>query len=602
MKRPVDPILLEVFKNAFDAIADEMALILMRTAYSPIVRDSMDYSTALCDARGQNLAQGLTTPMHLGSFYDAMAHLVKQYTGRIESGDVFVGNDPYLASGQHLPDIYVVKPIFAGTMLVGWATTIAHHADVGGIVPGSNSIGASEIYQEGIRLPFLKLLERGVENGDVWSIIEANVRVPKQVLGDLRAQVAACRAGERGLIELIERHGVEVVLAYGDELQDYTERLTRAEIADIPDGRYEFTHWIDGLGENPEPIRFHVVVDKLGDEIVVDWTGTSAQVKGGINAPLSFTKSNTYAAIRSILPPDMPNAHGYTRPIKVIAPAGLVVNCVHPASCGARGITGYRITDCMFGALAQALPDRVAADGAGGSTLPSFGGYRGGEAFVFSECVMGTWGATSSHDGQEGVPHMASNQSNVPIEMIEASYPIRIERYGFIRDTGGAGKYRGGLSVLREYRVLQDDTYFGVRSDKRRFRPYGLFGGKPGAASQNVLVSRDGERSIPTLALNAITMNERDVFRHQMSGGGGYGDPLERDPELVLEDVLDEKVSLDEARSAYGVVIDTSGLLHVDDTATQALRAELRNASSSARRLQVEGREECAARSQVAQR
>src|SRR6185369_3081840 len=205
--------------------------------------------------------------------------------------------------------------------------------------------------------------------------------------------------------------------------------------------------------------------------------------------------------IRSILPPDMPNAHGYTRPIKVIAPPGLIVNCIHPAPCGARGITGYRITDCMFGALAQAVPDRVAADGAGGSTLPSFGGYRSGEAFVFSECVMGTWGATSAHDGQEGVPHMASNQSNVPIEMIEASYPIRIERYGFVSDTGGAGKYRGGLSVLREYNVLQDDTYIGVRSDKRRFRPYGLFGGKPGASSQNMMISGTGERAIPTLAL-----------------------------------------------------------------------------------------------------
>jgi N-methylhydantoinase B len=576
MKPPIDPILLEVFKNAFDAIADEMALILMRTAYSPIVRDSMDYSTALCDASGQNLAQGLTTPMHLGSFYDAMAHLIAQYAGAVEPGDVFVGNDPYLASGQHLPDVYVIKPIFAGSVLAGWATTIAHHADVGGMVPGSNSIGATEIYQEGLRLPFLKLVARGSENRDVWQIIEANVRVPEQVLGDLRAQVAACRAGERGLLDLVLRHGIDAVLAYGDELQDYAERLTRAGISDIPDGRYEFTHHIDGLGENPEPIRFHVVVDKRGDEMIVDWSGTSAQVKGGINAPLSFTKSNTYAAIRSILAADTPNAHGYTRPIKVIAPPGTIVNCTHPAPCGARGITGYRIADCMFGALAQAVPDKVAADGAGGSTLPSFGGYRAGSAFVFSECVMGTWGATSEHDGQEGVPHMASNQSNVPIEMIEAAYPIRIERYGFVPDTGGAGKYRGGLAVLREYRVLQDDTYFGVRSDKRRFRPYGLFGGMPGAASQNVVVAGERERPIPTLALNAITMNANDVFRHQMSGGGGYGDPLERDPERVLQDVLDDKVTLAGARESYGVVIDARGAPRVDEAATRDLRARRR--------------------------
>ena len=579
MKQSIDPILLEIIKNAFDAIADEMAIILMRTAYSPIVRDSMDYSTAICDPSGRNLAQGLTTPMHLGSFYDAMAHLVSQYRDRVDPGDVFVANDPYLASGQHLPDIYVIKPIFANDRLAGWATTIAHHADVGGIVPGSNSIGATEIYQDGLRLPFLKLYERHSENRDVWEIIEANVRVPEQVLGDLRAQAAACRAGERSLLELIQRYGIDKVLAYGTELHDYAERLTRAEISEMPNGTYEFTHYIDGLGENPEPIVFRVSIVKQGEEILVDWSGTSPQVKGGINAPLSFTKSNVYAAIRSILPPDMPNAHGYTRPIKVTAPPGTIVNCTHPAPCGARGITGYRITDCMFGALAKAVPHKVAADGAGGSTLPSFGGYRNGEAFVFSECVMGTWGATSAHDGQDGVPHMSSNQSNVPIEMIEAGYPIRIERYGFVIDSGGAGLHRGGLSVLREYRVLQDDTYFGVRSDKRHFPPYGLFGGQSGAPSQNVVVSGNNERLIPTLPVSPITMNKNDVFRHTMAGGGGYGDPLERTPDRVLEDFLDGRVSAVQARVAYGVVIDEALDPQIDSVQTDALRTQMRRVS-----------------------
>lgn len=576
MNPSTDPLLLEVVKNAFDAIADEMALILMRTAYSPIVRDSMDYSTAVCDPEGQNVAQGLTTPMHLGSFYDAMKHLIAQYAGRVEPGDVFVGNDPYLASGQHLPDIYVIKPIFVDDVLAGWATTIAHHADVGGLVPGSNSIGATEIYQEGLRLPFLKLYARDVENTDLWTIIESNVRVPELVLGDLKAQVAACRAGERGLRELAQRYGVHHVLRYAAELHDYAERLTRAEIAEIPDGTYEFTHHIDGLGANPEPIVFQVAIVKKNDEILVDWRGTSAQVKGGINAPLSFTKSNVYAAVRSILPSGMPNAHGYTRPIKVTAPAGSIVNCTHPAPCGARGITGYRIADCMFGALAKAVPDKVAADGAGGSTLPTFGGYSQGAAFVFSECVMGTWGATSTHDGQEGVPHMASNQSNVPIEMIEAGYPIRIERYGFVADTGGPGRYRGGLSVLREYRVLQPDTYFGVRSDKRDFPPYGLFGGQPGAPSQNLVVSGREEHVIPTLPVDAIVLDKEDVFRHTMAGGGGYGDPLLRDPRLVLEDVLDGKVTAARARVAYGVVVDVSRAPSVDEQATHRLRNELR--------------------------
>jgi len=372
VRADLDPILLEVLRNAFESSADQMALILMRTAHSPIVRDAMDFSTAICDASGQNLAQGLTTPMHLGSFYDAMRHLIAQYEGRIGPGDVFIGNDPYLASGQHLPDIYVVRPVFRGARLCGWAATIAHHVDVGGLVPGSNSLAATEIHQEGLRLPFLKLADRGVVNSMLMDVIAANVRVPDQVLGDIHAQMAACLAGDRELSALLERYGVDTVIAYGESLQDYSERLARAAIARIPPGTWRFSDHIDGLGENPQPIEFHVAVTVRGDEITVDWTGTSPQVKGGINTPLSFCKSNVYAALRSIMPPEVPNCHGYTRPIHVIAPEGSVLNARYPAPCGARGITGYRIVDCIFGALAQAVPDLVAADGAGGSTLPSF--------------------------------------------------------------------------------------------------------------------------------------------------------------------------------------------------------------------------------------
>ena len=575
MRSDLDPILLEVFRNAFESSADQMALILMRTAHSPIVRDAMDFSTALCDASGQNLAQGLTTPMHLGSFYDAMRHLIGQYQGRIAPGDVFIGNDPYLASGQHLPDIYVVRPVFHGENLCGWAATIAHHVDVGGLVPGSNSLAAVEIHQEGLRLPFLKLVERGVVNAMLMDVIAANVRVPDQVLGDIHAQMAACLAGDRELAALLERYGPDKVVEYGEALQDYSERLARAAITRIPDGTYRFSDHIDGLGEDPRPIEFHVAVTVQGDELTVDWTGTSPQVKGGINAPLSFCKSNVYAALRSVMPAEVPNCHGYTRPIHVVAPEGSVLNARYPAPCGARGITGYRIVDCIFGALAQAVPDQVAADGAGGSTLPSFGGWDGKKRFVFSECIMGTWGATSRHDGQEGVPHMASNQANVPVEMIESDYPIRIERYGFAPDTGGAGKYRGGLGVIREYRVLADDIYFGVRSDKSVHPPHGLFGGESGARAVNLIRSGAGERVLPPMPMQPITLQTGDVYRHVMAGGGGFGDPLERDPESVRVDVLDGKVTIEHARAAYGVVIDSRRL--VDVNATRTLRAERRS-------------------------
>jgi N-methylhydantoinase B len=571
----IDPILLEVLKNGFDTIADEMALILMRTAHSTIVRDSMDYSTALVDTEGQILAQGLTTPMHLGSFYDAMRHLLRQYAGRIEPGDVFIGNDPYLASGQHLPDIYVIKPIFAGAVICGWATTIAHHADVGGIVPGSNSIGATEIFQEGLRLPFVKLIQAGTEVAAIWEIVAANVRVPDQVLGDIRAQLAACVAGERGLLRLVQRYGAPEVERYGQALQDYAERLARLQFAQIPDGTYCFTDHIDGLGEHPVPVVFQVAITVAGDEIIVDWEGTSPQVRGGINTPISFCKSNVYAALRSIMPGEVPNCHGYTRPITVRAPLGSLLNCTHPAPCGARGITGYRIVDCMFGALAQILPDRVSADGAGGSTLPSFGGYHDGKPFVFSECVMGTWGATSAHDGQEGVPHMASNQSNVPIEMIEIDYPIRIARYGLVPDSGGAGQFRGGLSLIREYEVLADDLYFGVRSDKRAFPPHGLAGGSPGQPSWNIINPGANAQALPTLAVHPTMLNRGDVFRHTMAGGGGYGDPLTRNPAQVREDLLDGKITEHHAQTTYGVIFSNDPTRPIDEPGTRKQRADM---------------------------
>jgi N-methylhydantoinase B len=580
MNADIDPILLEILKNGFEAIADEMALILMRTAHSPIVRDSMDFSTALCDGEGQTIAQGLTTPMHLGSFYDAMRHLIVQYRGRVAPGDVFIGNDPYAASGQHLPDIYVIKPVFDGDALCAWATTIAHHADVGGIVPGSNSIGATEIFQEGLRLPFVKLFDAGVENTQLLEIIATNVRVPHQVLGDLRAQTAACVVGERGMSALVARYGAATLARYADALQDYAEALARKAFSDIADGVYEFTDHIDGLGETPQPIELHVKLSVSGSEVTADWTGTSPQVKGGINAPLSFCKSNVYAALRSIMPGDVPNCHGYTRPIHVVAPAGSLVNAVSPAPCGARGITGYRIVDCIFGALAQAFPDQVAADGTGGSTLPTFAGRHDGRAFVFSECIMGTWGATSAHDGQEGVPHMASNQSNVPIEMIEADYPIRIEKYGFVADTGGAGRFRGGLALEREYRVLVDDVYLGVRSDKNLHPPHGLFGGENGAASSNTVNPGQSQTRLPSLPMLPVTLASGDIFRHVMAGGGGYGDPLSREPERVRQDALDGKITLRHAASAYGVILTPLPGCTVDQDATRELRARLLDAKT----------------------
>lgn len=574
----IDPFQLEIIRASFDSIAEDMALTLMRTAHSGIVRDSLDFSTSLCDAHGQPLAQGVCTPMHLGSFYDAMRKLISLYEGRIYEEDFFILNDPYAAAGQHLPDIYIAKPVFHSGRIIAWTVALAHHSDVGGIVAGSNALGAYEIFQEGLRLPVLKFIERGVPNTALWEVIALNVRTPEKVLGDLQAQISSCISGEREFLAMVERYGVDEVLTYADYLQDYTEELTRAELREIPQGTYTFTDHIDGLGEKPVPVVFNVTIEIMDGQAIVDWAGSSDQVKGGINPSFPFTKASVYAAFRSIMKADVPNCHGFTRAIEVKAPVGSIMNPVFPAPCGARGISGYRMIDCIFGAMAQAVPDRVTADTSGGATVPTIAGYLGGKAYVFCETFMGTWGGAAGHDGQNGVPHMGANQSNVPIEMIEQEYPIRIERYGLVPDTGGAGRHRGGLSLTREYRVLEGEAILSVRSDKRDFPPHGLFGGKPGAPSWNIVNPDSNPQVLPVLMTEVAQMKAGDVYRHIMSSGGGFGDPLERDPERVLADVRDEKVTPAHAREAYGVVVAGAGRKAVlDREATQALRARLRS-------------------------
>lgn len=576
MIRELDPITLEVIKNALDSIGDEMALTVVRSAYSGIIRDGLDFSTALCDDQGQILSQGVTTPLHLGSFPDALANLLTTYQGRIDPEDVFIFNDPYGSGGIHLPDIYVIKPVFVQAALQGFACTVAHQTDIGGLVPGSNSIHSSEIFQEGLCLPTLKLYDRGRLNESIWAIIRKNVRVPELVMGDLRAQLAATAVGEKSFLGLLEEYGVDELKYYLNGLISQTERQVRSEILAMPDGVYQFTDYIDGLGEDPEPIRIQVALTICGETMIVDFEGTSGQVKAGINSPLPFTKSAAYVAIRCVLGADLPNNSGCFRPIVIRAPKGTIVNPRDHAACAVRGITGFRITDAVLGALAHVAPDRIPADGEGGSSLITIGGYHDHEPFVYVESMMGTWGGRPNRDGCDGAPHPAANQTNQPIEMIEATLPLRIERYGLVPDSGGPGKFRGGLALIREWRILADDAVLAMRSDKRRFPPYGLHGGKCGTGSLNVVNPGLGNgRVLPVLPMEGVILQKGDLFRHIMPGGGGWGDPLERDPTLVLRDVIDEKLTAEYVQREYGVVIGPEGD-GVNEIATRELRDHLR--------------------------
>ncbi|MEM9355235.1 MAG: hydantoinase B/oxoprolinase family protein [Pseudomonadota bacterium] len=574
MAQDIDPITFELFKNAIFSIADEMALTVFRTTYSAVLKDNMDYSTGFADGAGRLAAQGLTLTGHLGSTPTAMQSIMRHFEGNIHPGDVFIMNDPF-DGGMHLPDIFIFKPLFCEGERLAFACTVCHHTDVGGRVAGSNASDSTEIYAEGLRIAPMKLYDAGVLNETIMTFIERNVRVPVLVQGDLRAQLAACHIAEQQFTELVERYGPDQTKAMLNETIEYSERLTRAALRDLPDGEWSFEDWIDDDGiDVGQPIRLFVTLRKNADTMVVDWTGTNSQVRGAINNTLSFTKSASYTAIRSVLPQNIPNNEGVFRAIDVICPPGTVGNGVLPAACAARGLTGFRMVDCMFGALAMMLPDKVKAAGDGGNTGISIGGYdREFNPFVYVDFTCGAWGARPWADGLDGNSHMFANMALPSVEVTEAEQPISILRYEFVPDRAGAGKFRGGVPFMRDYRLEADEAMMSVRADRHDVQPFGLYGGSPGAPSENWLDPLGEAKRVPSKP--TMMFRKGDVFRHVHAGGGGWGDPLEREPEAVLRDVRNEFLSIDRARADYGVVIDVRNW-DVDNEATNGLRRELR--------------------------
>ena len=571
-----DPIAFELFKNSLLSIADEMALTIFRTAYSGVLKDVMDYSTALCDGGGQIVAQGLTLPAHLGSIPEAMASVIRHYGGQMQPGDVYCLNDPF-DGGMHLPDVFVIKPIFYRGERLAMAATVCHHTDMGGRVAGSNASDSTEVYAEGLRIPPLKMFDKGKPNETLFAFIEKNVRLPVRVLGDIRAQLAACHIAEEGLVRLAARHGMESVRLYMRELIDYSERLTRAAIRELPEGAYAFEDWIDDDGiQRDQPIPLKVTLRKQDDRLIVDWTGSSPQVKGAINNTLSFTKAATYTCIRSVLSSDIPNNEGFFRAIEVIAPPGTIANAVLPAATAARGLTGFRMVDCCFGALAMMLPGKIFAASEGGNTGITIGGYYADRTpFIYVDFLCSAWGGRPWADGLDGNTHLFANLSLQSAEVCELEQPIEILACEFIQDVMGAGKYRGGASIRRDYRLLEEEAVLQIRSDRRAFRAYGLYGGRPGKPSWNIINPHGENQVVP--AKVTMTIKRGDVYRHEQPGPGGWGDPLEREPRRVLQDVRNEFVSLAAAREDYAVVVDPSTWT-VDEEATAELRAARRAA------------------------
>jgi N-methylhydantoinase B len=560
-----DPITTSVVEHALSSVTDEMATVLIATAYSPLVRDLLDFTVALCNPRGEMVVQGLGMAIHLGALPTAIDSILQKFGDDMRPGDAIIMNDPY-EGGMHLPNVIILTPNFSAGRLLGCSLAMAHHTDVGGHVPGSVPVNSRDIFGEGLRIPPMRLERDGVRDTTLLTLIERNTRLPRDFFGDLEAQLSACRIGEKRLNAVAQRYGCDTVLAIMDRLLDRSERITRAEIARWPDGEYSFEEFLDSDGMDGPPQRLRVTLRVQGDEVTADCTGTAPQVATAINSPLAYSRSAVYLCIRSIMPAELPNTAGFFRPIHILLPEGTIVNPRFPGAVGAMGLSGYRLTDCIFGALAQIVPDAVRAASEGGTTRYTLASNENGVPKILSEALVGAWGGHSQLDGVDGVANIAANMANSPIEMVEATYPVMVEEYAYEPDTEGPGRHRGGLGVRRQVRVLSPDgAILQVRSGRTVQRPWGIAGGGQGTSCVNVLNPGTVEERVMR-GLETIHVPYGTVYRHVTPGAGGHGPAFERDPELVARDVRDGKISVERARDVYLVEVSSDGVIETAKT------------------------------------
>jgi N-methylhydantoinase B len=567
----VDPITLGVVWGALQSIAVEIGTTIHKTAYSEQAREGQDFSVALFDKQGRLLVQGPYSPGHLGAMNFAILNAMSAYPPEtLHPGDVILLNDPVLGSG-HFPDFFVSQPAFHDGNLIGFSTNIVHHTDVGGARPGSQAVeGIFDYHQEGIFIPPIKFVEEGREIEQVIRLIASNSRTPENLRGDLRAQRNSMRVGERRLGELVEEHGLETYEACVEIILDQAEARVRRRIAEIPDGVYAFEDFMDDCGPDTQPIRVAVAVTVDGDNLLIDFEGTDPQTESGLNSYFNYTRSYTYMAVKCLTDPSGPMNAGALRPVTIAAPEGSFVNPRRPAGGGPRAIVCHRIFEVVIGALAQAIPEDVVA-ACSHFANPTWGGIDPARdrRFVTYELVFGGTGARAARDGVEAMSS-PFNASNIPAEALELTQPAVVERFEIVADTGGAGEFRGGCAVRRDVRILGDKVKFNNLSERQRFHPYGLGGGEPGALGRTVVnPGKDTERVIPGKA--SVDLEYGDVVSFQLSGAGGYGDPMERDPERVARDVRLGYVSRGAAAERYGVVLN-DGDGSVDSAATAERR------------------------------
>jgi len=571
----LDPVTIEVIKGALTYAAEEMGIVLRNSAYSPNIKERMDFSCTLFDRKKRLTAQAEHIPVHLGSMQLAVRKGLEKLKGELENGDMILFNDPYI-SGTHLPDITLICPIFHENTVIAYSANKAHHSDVGGKAPGSMAGDATEIYQEGIIIPPVKFVKRKGIDEEIASILLSNVRTPEIRLGDLRAQMAANLLGKQRVLELVDRYGVETLHEAMEEIMNYSERRMRIEVSKMPEGSYSAEDYLENTGTSNKKVKIRVTITAKKDQLLIDYTGTDDQVDGPVNAVLGVTQSGVYYTLRCLTDPTVPMNDGCYRPVRIHVPEGTLMNPTPPAPVAGGNVeTSQRNVDVLLKAFARMLPEKVCAACQGTMNNIAVGGTnpQNGRSWTFYETIAGGFGGRRGIDGVDAIHTHMTNTMNTPVEAIETVYPIRFLKYELRENSGGPGKWRGGVGLERSWMLLAPSATLSVLAERTKIPPWGLYGGKNGARGEYYIIKPKGKR-IKLKSKCTVRIENGDVFVVRTPGGGGFGDPLERESKFVLQDVLNGLVPLEAARQDYGVVID-SVTMKIDWELTEQLRARV---------------------------
>ncbi len=552
----LDPIEMEVFTNRLLSITNDMGNILIRSSFSTNIKERKDCSTALFDKNGRCIAQAAHMPMHLGSLLGSVRAVRKYFTNnKINDGDVFICNDPYLAQGTHMPDITIVTPIFINKNLEFFATNVGHHSDVGGSVPGSISNKAKSIFEEGIRIPPLKIKKKGKLNQDLFDIIITNTREPEERKLDLNVQIATNEKAKFLIFDLVKNTSLKAINRSIEDVLNYTNLRIKKQFRTLKKGEFSFTRFMDHDGYGGSKIKINVKIKVKSEKIILDFSNSSKQSRGGLNLPSNGLEATCYYAIKSLIDPEiMPNS-GYYDTIKIITKKGTITDPFFPAAVGSRAITANKVAGAIFGAMSSMVNNNRGM-ASSSDTVPaivlSSKGKSDNDTYVYMETIGGGHGAMYNSDGMDATHVHTSNTSNLPAEALEVEYPLVVEEYSLVNNSGGSGEFRGGLGIARQIKTLKNDTIFTVRADSHKFGAPGLFEGKEGDKAKLYLNYKTKKEKILSSNTSYLIINRNDSIRMETPGGGGYGKPSKRDIKKIFEDLNNQKITKNKIKNDFG--------------------------------------------------